>query len=93
MILFDNMFQLQRKIYRIGAINFKQRFRILKFDIKTNKDRCGTARHVNSKCFSPNNKHGYLKVQITEQVFNDNQFSNEGLLWEREKYWQAQFIY
>ena len=30
--------------------------------------------------------------QIFEQVFNDNQFSIDGLLWEREKYWQAQLF-
>ena len=29
-------------------------------------------------------------MQIIEQVFNNNQFSIEDLLWEREKYWQAQ---
>ena len=33
-----------------------------------------------------------MKVQITEQVFNNNQFSTEDLLWEREKYWQAQLF-
>ena len=30
--------------------------------------------------------------QIIEQVFNNNQFSIEDLLWEREKYWQAQLF-
>ena len=62
------------------AINFKQRFRIHKYDIKTNNDRCGTARHFNNKCCSPNNKHAYLKVQIIEKVFNNNQDSIEDLL-------------
>ena len=38
------------------AINFKQRFRILKSDIKTNKDRCGTASHFNNKCCGSNSK-------------------------------------
>ena len=53
----------------------------------------GTARHFNNKCCSPNNnKHAYLKVQIIEQVFNSNQFSIGNLLWEREKYWQAQLL-
>ena len=74
------------------AINFKQSFRIHKSDIKTNKDHCGTARHFNSKCSSRNNKHAYLKVQIIEQVFNNNSFSIEDLLWEREKYWPAQLF-
>ena len=64
------------------SINFKQRFRIHKSDIKTNKDRSGTARHFNNKCCSPNNKHVYLVIPITEQVFNNNQFSIEDLLWE-----------
>ena len=69
-----------------SAITFKQRFRIHKSDIKTNKDRCGTARHFNNKYCSPNNKHAYLKVQIIEHIFNNNQFSIDNLLWEQEKY-------
>ena len=78
-----------REQYVGSAINFKQRFITQKSDIKTNKDGCGTARHFNNKCSSPNNKHAYLKVQIVDQVFNNNQFSIEDLLREREKYWQA----
>ena len=53
-----------RKRYVGSAINFKQRFRIHKSDIKTNKDRCGTARHFSNKYCGPNNKHFYLKIQI-----------------------------
>ena len=75
-----------------SAINFKQRFRIRKSDIKTNKDCCGTARHFNSKCCSPNNILAYLKVQIIEQVFNNNQYSIEDLSREQEKYRQARFF-
>ena len=62
-----------------------------KSDINTNKDPCATARH-NNKCESPNNKHAYLKVQIIEQAFNNNQFSTEDLLREQAKYWQAQLF-
>ena len=43
-----------REQYEGSAINFKLRFRIHKSGIKTNKDRCGTARHFNNKCCSPN---------------------------------------
>ena len=81
-----------RKQHIESAVNFKQRFRIHKSDIKTNKDRCSTARYFNNKCCSSNNKHVYSKVQIIEQVFNSNQCSIEDLLWEREKYWQAQLF-
>ena len=81
-----------REQYVGSSINFKQRFRIHKSDIKINKDRSGTARHFNNKCCSPNNKHVYLRIPITEQVFNNNQFGIEDLLWEREKYWQAQLF-
>ena len=56
------------------------------------KDCRGTARHFNNKCCSPNHKHADLKVRIVEQVFNNNQFSIEDLLWEGEKYWQTQFF-
>ena len=43
-----------REQYVGSAISFKQIFRIYKYDIKTNKDRCATARHFNNKCCSPN---------------------------------------
>ena len=33
-----------------------------------------------------------MKIQIIEQVFDNNQFSIEDLLWEREKYLQAQLF-
>ena len=75
-----------RERYVGSAINFKQRFRIRKSDIKTNKDRCGTASPFNNKICNPNNKHAYLKVQIIEKLFNNNEFSTEDVLWEREKY-------
>ena len=81
-----------REQYVGSAINFKQRFKIQKSDIKINKDRFCTARHFNNKCCSPNNKHAYLNVQIIQQVFNNNQFSIEDLLLEREKYWLAQLF-
>ena len=47
-----------------SATFFKQRFRIHKSDVKTKKDRCGTARHFNSICCHPNNSPGYLKVKL-----------------------------
>ena len=57
---------IRREEYVASAINFEQGFRTHRQDNETNKDRCGTARHFNDKCCSPNNKHAYLKVQITE---------------------------
>ena len=33
-----------------------------------------------------------MKVQFIEQVFNNNQFSIDDLLREREKYWHAQLF-
>ena len=82
-----------RKIYVESAINFKQRFRIHKSDIKTNKDRCGAASHFSIKCCRPNNKHAYLKIQIIEQVFNNSQFSIEDLLWATRKIVVGAIIY
>ena len=93
-----------REHYVGSAFNYNQRFRIHKYEVKTNKDLCGTARHFDllSKCLAvpqrsllccgPNNKLDYLKIHIIEQVFNNNQFSIEDLLWEREKYWQVQLF-
>ena len=38
-----------------SATNFKNRFRIHESDIKTSKDRCGTAKHFNGMCNNDNN--------------------------------------
>ena len=73
-----------------SAIDFKTRFRIHKSDIKTKKDRCGTARHFNNKCSDNNNPHKFLQVQLIESVISDDDL--EGKLWEREKYWQCQLF-
>ena len=73
-----------------SAIDFKTRFRIHKSDIKTKKDRCGTARHFNNKCSDNNNPHKFLQVQLIESVISD--YNVEGKLWEREKYWQCQLF-
>ena len=67
------------------AVKFKTRFRIHKSDLKTKKERCGSARHFNSKCYHDINPFQYLKVQL-EQV-NCNDLENiEDILWDREKY-------
>ena len=50
-----------------SAIKFKSRFRIHKSDIKTKKDRCGTARHFNNKCCNSSNHFVYLRAQLVEK--------------------------
>ena len=67
-----------------SALRFKSRFRIYKSDIKTKKDRCGTARHFNTKCTDSSNPHKFLKIQIIESVQCD--YNLERKLWERERY-------
>ena len=65
-----------------SALNFKQQFRIRMFDIKTNKDRCGTARHFNNVWCHLSNPNNYLKVQLIEQVLcNDADKDIEAVLW------------
>ena len=66
---------------------------IYKSDIKTNKYRCGIARHFNNVFCHPSNPHFYLKVQFIEQMFfNDVDKDIEAILWEHEKYWQSQLF-
>ena len=72
--------------------SFKQCFPIHKSDIKTKKDCCGTGRHFNANCCHTINPHGYLKVQLIEQVFCDSCKDIESILWKREKYWQCQLF-
>ena len=76
--------------YVRSAINFKNRFRVHKSDIKTNKDRCGTAQHFNDKCCDSVNPHIYLQVQLIEQIVGSDCI--EDRLWDREKYWQSQLF-
>ena len=75
-----------------SGTSFKLRFRIHKSDIKTKKDCCEAARHFNSIYCHPINPHGYLKVQLIEQVFCDASKNIESILWERRKYWQYQLF-
>ena len=55
-----------------SALNFKEQFRIHKSDIKTNKDRCATARHFSNICCDPTNRYCYLRAQLIEQVFGNS---------------------
>ena len=81
------------KCQYFGSATFlKQRSGIHKSDIKTKKDRCGTARHFNSICCHPINPHGFLKVQLIEQVFCGASEDTKSISWEREKYWQCQLF-
>ena len=73
-----------------SAIDFKARFRIHKSDIEPKKDRCGTARHFNTKCSDVQNPHRFLQVKLIESVVSDLDLENK--LWEREKYWQCQLF-
>ena len=58
--------------YAGSAVKFKTRFRIHKSDIKTEKERCRSARHFNSKSYHDTNPFQYLKVQLIEQVQSNN---------------------
>ena len=73
-----------------SAIKFESRFRIHKSDIKTRKDRCGTAKHVNNTCCNSSN---LLHVQLIAKVYCIYDNCNiEDILWDREKYWQSQLF-
>ena len=63
-----------------SATSFKELFCIHKSDIKTKKDRCGTARHFNSIYCHPINPHVYLKKQLIEEVFCDASKDIESIL-------------
>ena len=75
--------------YLGSAVKFKTRFRIRKSDIKTKKERCGSARDFNSKCYHDTNPFKYLKVQLIEQVQSNNLENIEDDVWDREKYCQS----
>ena len=50
------------------------------------------SRHFNSKCYHDTNPFQNLKVELIEQVHSNNLGDIEGVLWEREKYWQSQLF-
>ena len=51
-----------------------------------------TARYFNSLNCYPISPHGYLKVQLIEEVFCDVSKDIDIILWEREIYWQCQLF-
>ena len=55
-----------------SAVNFKTRFCIHKSDMNSKKERCGSARYFNSKCYHDTNILQYLKVQLIEQAYCNN---------------------
>ena len=62
-----------------STIKFKSRFRIHKYDRKTKKDCCGTARHFNNEwCRFSSLLYG---------IYDDCNI--EDILWDREKYWHS----
>ena len=61
-------------------------FRIHKSDINTSKIRCGVASHLLNVCKSAACKTEYLHVLVRESEDADK------VLWETEKYWQAQLF-
>ena len=75
-----------------SAVKFKTRFRIHKSDIKTKKERCGSARHFNRKCYHDTNPFQYVQVQLIEQIESNSSENIEDVLWDREKYWQSQLF-
>ena len=66
--------------YEGSAVKFKTRFRTHKSDVKTNIEKCESARLFNSKCYHDTNAFQYLKVQFTE-VHCNNLGNIEDILW------------
>ena len=73
-----------------SAADFKARFRIQKSDIKTKKDRFGTARRFKNKFCDRSNSQIFLQIQLIKSAQND--VNLEGKLWERVNYWQCQLF-
>ena len=80
------------KQYIGSATGFKERFRIHKSDINTGKTRCGVAGHLLNVCKSATCKTEYLQVQLIEHVLVREGEDADKVLWETEKYWQAQLF-
>ena len=70
---------------------FKNRYRIHKSDIKTNNDKCGTAKLFNGKCKNNSIIFQFLSVHIFEQVYG-NATDIEKISWHRVKNWERQLF-
>ena len=77
--------------YVASDANFDNHFRIHKNDNKTNKDRCGTAKHFNGMCNNNNNIFQFLSIQIIEQVCS-NATDTEEILWHRKNMGKASYL-
>ena len=73
-----------------SATGFKEKFRIYQSDINTVKLGYGVANHLLNICRSSASKFDYVQVQLIENVSVQNDDDIDKVLWEREKYWQAQ---
>ena len=80
------------KQYVGSATDFKERFRIQKSDINTGKIRADVANHLLNVCLSSTSNFEYLQKQRIENVSVQNGDNIEKMLWEREKYWEAQLF-
>ena len=80
------------KQYIGSATGFRQRFQIHKNDINTGKIRCGVTSHLLNVCKSATCETEYLQVQLIEHVLVRDGENADKVLWEREKYWQAQLF-
>ena len=78
--------------YTDSAVDFKPRFKVHKSDIKTKKECCVTSIHFNEKCLCSASLFGYVKVQIIEMIYSEDQSNIEEVLWYRERYWQSQLF-
>ena len=80
------------KQYVGSATGFKERFRIPKSDINTDKIRCGVTNHLLNVCCSSTRKFEYLQAQLIVKVPVQNDDDVDNVFREREKYWQAQIF-
>ena len=80
------------KQYVGSATGFKERFRIHKSVINTDKIRCGVTNNLLNVCCSSTRKFEYLQLQLIVKVPVQNDGDADKVLWEREKYWQAQLF-
>ena len=77
--------------YVDSATNFKNRFRTHESDIKTNKDRRGTAKHFNSMCKNNSNIFQFFSVQIIEKVYSNARYIEE-ILWHRKNIGKGSYL-
>ena len=88
--MFDNLYEMLKKYVGCG-LNFTNRFRIRKSNVKTKEEGCGTAKHFDNICSHSSNAFIYNVFKLLRKLILLMKVAVSMIyLWDRKKCWQSQ---